>query len=224
MQTATNLPSAFSSSVLKVFLSIHRSFLFFFFYKLPLSNNSIYYIVEIVCDPPLIADKYLFYQCPDGYTYGSTCQLKCMGSFPLIGNETITCERNDSFTPPRGYWDIGEFQPYCLSKTYSLFSLIGIYQLKIMYFFLLSTCFGHFQKTLVIHFLRLKMEPCRVQRGCLGCSVRCNALNSMTSHLVQLVQMEFLLRVYSPALNHQGNTLHQIQFQGVHVWNICLFV
>uniref|UniRef100_K1QIC0 Sushi, von Willebrand factor type A, EGF and pentraxin domain-containing protein 1 n=1 Tax=Magallana gigas TaxID=29159 RepID=K1QIC0_MAGGI len=73
-------------------------------------------VEEIVCDPPLIADKYLFYQCPDGYTYGSTCQLKCMGSFPLIGNETITCERNDSFTPPRGYWDIGEFQPYCLKN------------------------------------------------------------------------------------------------------------
>nr|XP_034325188.1 sushi, von Willebrand factor type A, EGF and pentraxin domain-containing protein 1-like [Crassostrea gigas] len=70
-------------------------------------------VEEIVCDPPLIADKYLFYQCPDGYMYGSTCQLKCMGSFPLIGNETITCERNNSFTPPRGYWDMGGLQPYC---------------------------------------------------------------------------------------------------------------
>lgn len=114
---------------------INSSIIFFFFYKLPLLYNSIYDIVEIVCDPPLIADKYLFYQCPDGYMYGSTCQLKCMGSFPLIGNETITCERNNSFTPTRGYWDMGEFQPYCLSKMYSLFSLLGIYPLKIMHSF-----------------------------------------------------------------------------------------
>ncbi|XP_048736999.2 sushi, von Willebrand factor type A, EGF and pentraxin domain-containing protein 1-like isoform X2 [Ostrea edulis] len=70
-------------------------------------------VEEIRCDPPLIVDKYLFYQCPDGYSYGATCQLQCMGSFPLIGNDTITCERNDSYAPPRGYWEMGESQPYC---------------------------------------------------------------------------------------------------------------
>lgn len=62
-----------------------------------------------------------------------------MGSFPLIGNETITCERNDSFTPPRGYWDMGEFQSYCLSKPYSLFSFMGFLSTKNMYIVLLKT-------------------------------------------------------------------------------------
>ncbi|XP_061173454.1 sushi, von Willebrand factor type A, EGF and pentraxin domain-containing protein 1-like [Saccostrea echinata] len=70
-------------------------------------------VEEVRCDPPLIVDKYLFYQCPNGYTYGSTCQLRCMGSFPLIGNDTITCERNDSFSPPLGYWDMGDAEPFC---------------------------------------------------------------------------------------------------------------
>ncbi|XP_061173457.1 sushi, von Willebrand factor type A, EGF and pentraxin domain-containing protein 1-like [Saccostrea echinata] len=70
-------------------------------------------VEEIRCDPPVIADKYLFYQCPDGYSYGSTCELKCMGSFPLIGNDTITCERNDSYSPPRGYWNMGGTEPFC---------------------------------------------------------------------------------------------------------------
>ncbi|XP_056020426.1 LOW QUALITY PROTEIN: sushi, von Willebrand factor type A, EGF and pentraxin domain-containing protein 1-like [Ostrea edulis] len=70
-------------------------------------------VEEIRCDPPLIVDKYLFYQCPDGYSYGATCQLQCMGSFPLIGNDTITCERNDSYVPPRGYWEMGGTEPFC---------------------------------------------------------------------------------------------------------------
>ncbi|XP_056020419.1 serine-rich adhesin for platelets-like isoform X3 [Ostrea edulis] len=70
-------------------------------------------VEDIRCDPPLIVDKYLFYQCPDGYTFGSTCQLNCMGSFPLIGNDTITCERNESYTPPRGYWNMDDVEPFC---------------------------------------------------------------------------------------------------------------
>lgn len=64
----------------------------------------------------MILDKYLSYQCPDGYSFGSTCQLKCIGNFSLIGNDSIRCERNDSFTPPLGYWDMEDSQPYCLSK------------------------------------------------------------------------------------------------------------
>lgn len=196
-------------------------YFFFFFYKLPLFYNSIYYIVEIVCDPPLIADKYLFYQCPDGYTYGSTCQLKCMGSFPLIGNETITCERNDSFTPPRGYWDMGELQPYCSSKPHSFFPLLDFYRLKICIFYFINyqCCFEIFQKTLAIRFWRPKMEPCHAQRGCLGCSVRCNVLVNMISRMEQWAQMELLSLANLPALNHWENTLHQIQFLDVHVCN-----
>nr|XP_022308447.1 sushi, von Willebrand factor type A, EGF and pentraxin domain-containing protein 1-like isoform X3 [Crassostrea virginica] len=73
-------------------------------------------VEEIRCDPPFFTDKYINYDCPDGYAYGSACKIKCMGSFPLIGNDTITCERNDSGFPPRGQWNIGEFQPYCLKN------------------------------------------------------------------------------------------------------------
>lgn len=87
--------------------------------RITLMAFSLNFFPEIRCDPPLIVDKYLFYQCPDGYSYGATCQLQCMGSFPLIGNDTITCERNDSYAPPRGYWEMGESQPYCSSTNHT---------------------------------------------------------------------------------------------------------
>ena len=75
-------------------------------------------IVELRCTPPVITDKYMTYQCPDGFTYGSQCSLRCMGRFPLIGNDTIVCEikENSTKSPPSTYWDKGDIEPHCKRK------------------------------------------------------------------------------------------------------------
>ncbi|XP_062570057.1 uncharacterized protein LOC134232121 [Saccostrea cucullata] len=70
-------------------------------------------VEELRCAPPLIIDKYMLYQCPDGFTYGAKCHLHCMGRFPLVGNETIVCEKNSTTVQPYGYWDKGGVEPYC---------------------------------------------------------------------------------------------------------------
>ncbi|XP_056008481.1 uncharacterized protein LOC125664654 [Ostrea edulis] len=84
-----------------------------------LSNNEspecIFFVAveEVRCTPPIITDRYMTYRCPDGFTYGSSCHLQCMGRFPLVGNEDIVCEKNSTTDPPRGYWDYGSGKPYC---------------------------------------------------------------------------------------------------------------
>ncbi|KAK3101782.1 hypothetical protein FSP39_006299 [Pinctada imbricata] len=51
-------------------------------------------VEQLRCDPPSIDDRFLIYECPEGFTYGSMCTLKCMGSFQLVGNANITCEQD----------------------------------------------------------------------------------------------------------------------------------
>lgn len=59
----------------------------------------------------------MIYQCPDGFTFGSVCSLQCMGKFPLIGNDSIVCEKNSTIDPPITFWDIGPHDPYCKSES-----------------------------------------------------------------------------------------------------------
>lgn len=80
-----------------------------------ISPNCVFYIriQELMCTPPVLTDRYMIQDCSNGYSYGSNCSLSCMGGFPLIGNDTITCEKteNDSIKPT--YWNVGTYNPYC---------------------------------------------------------------------------------------------------------------
>lgn len=64
----------------------------------------------------------MIYQCPDGFTYGSTCNLRCMGKFPLVGNDSIVCEKNSTNEHPSTYWNKGPRDPYCKSEN-NIFTL-----------------------------------------------------------------------------------------------------
>ncbi|XP_052700846.1 sushi, von Willebrand factor type A, EGF and pentraxin domain-containing protein 1-like isoform X1 [Crassostrea angulata] len=79
------------------------------------SPECVFFVIveEIICEPPLILDSYMTIECPDGYTYGSTCKLGCKSVFPLIGQSNITCEKNITAYPLKGYWNAGGTQPYC---------------------------------------------------------------------------------------------------------------
>lgn len=70
-------------------------------------------VEELRCNPPLFTDPYMIYQCPEGFTYGSKCNLRCMGKFPLVGNHSIVCEKNSTNDPPSTYWNKGISDPYC---------------------------------------------------------------------------------------------------------------
>lgn len=70
-------------------------------------------VEELRCNPPLITDRYMFYKCPHGFTYGSECSLVCKGKFPLVGNETIVCEKNSTSVSTKGYWEKGDIEPFC---------------------------------------------------------------------------------------------------------------
>ncbi|XP_033740050.1 uncharacterized protein LOC117327254 [Pecten maximus] len=66
-----------------------------------------------ICDPPNIIDQYIEIDCPNGFSYGSECYLSCRGSYPLIGSDRISCERNTT-NPKEVYWDMGtQGIPYC---------------------------------------------------------------------------------------------------------------
>lgn len=79
------------------------------------SPECIFFVVveELRCNPPLISDPYMIYRCPDGFTYGSKCNLRCMGKFPLVGNDSIVCEKNSTNGHPSTYWNKGPSDPYC---------------------------------------------------------------------------------------------------------------
>lgn len=88
-----------------------------------LNNN----VVELRCNPPITTDIYMTYQCPNGFTYGSKCNLRCMGRFPLVGNETFVCEKNSTSDPPSTYWDKGGFEPFCKRKWHNRLFFISLF-------------------------------------------------------------------------------------------------
>ena len=72
-----------------------------------------------MCEFPRLTDKYIEWDCPNGYTFGLECKLSCKGNFPLIGNDTLTCETNQTQPNKRPYafWDWGDGQePFCKRK------------------------------------------------------------------------------------------------------------
>ncbi|KAK7448538.1 hypothetical protein BaRGS_00040086 [Batillaria attramentaria] len=46
----------------------------------------------------------MLYDCPNGTVLGATCGLSCMQGYPMRGETTITCERDDSTYPPTMVW------------------------------------------------------------------------------------------------------------------------
>lgn len=75
----------------------------------------------------LITDRYMLYKCPDGFTYGSECSLGCKGKFPLVGNETIVCEKNSTSVSTKGYWEKGDIEPFCKCKIYKIYACLNFF-------------------------------------------------------------------------------------------------
>ncbi|KAK7466018.1 hypothetical protein BaRGS_00037419, partial [Batillaria attramentaria] len=50
---------------------------------------------RVVINPP---------DCPDDHVHGASCTFTCSRSYPLIGPDTVTCERDDSTYPPTMAW------------------------------------------------------------------------------------------------------------------------
>lgn len=80
-----------------------------------ISPNCVFYIriQELMCSPPVLTDRYMTHSCPNDYSYGTNCSLGCMGGFPLIGNDTITCEKTENDSIKMAYWNVGTYNPYC---------------------------------------------------------------------------------------------------------------
>lgn len=75
-----------------------------------------YFFSELRCDPPIITDTFMKYNCSNGFKYGSICNLQCIGEFPLVGNDSIVCEKKSTNDPPSTYWNKGPRDPYCKSE------------------------------------------------------------------------------------------------------------
>ncbi|CAG2209563.1 unnamed protein product [Mytilus edulis] len=72
------------------------------------------FVEKQFCSPPIFnGDRYLYFTCGKlGYQYGSECTIGCKGSYPLVGNNKMLCERNA--TSDELYWDWGnQEKPYC---------------------------------------------------------------------------------------------------------------
>ncbi|XP_062616948.1 sushi, von Willebrand factor type A, EGF and pentraxin domain-containing protein 1-like isoform X2 [Saccostrea cucullata] len=78
------------------------------------SNNDCNFRVtidEISCGWPILPDRYMNVDCPDGLTSGVECQIDC-GTFEVVGNTTIFCEKKGQ-TTVRGEWNYGQMKQYC---------------------------------------------------------------------------------------------------------------
>ncbi|KAJ8300327.1 hypothetical protein KUTeg_021846 [Tegillarca granosa] len=60
-------------------------------------------------------DNFLLYTCPNNkFTYGSSCTLSCFGTYPLVGNSTIVCDKDENSYPTVGVWRHGSnTEPFC---------------------------------------------------------------------------------------------------------------
>ncbi|XP_062600629.1 sushi, von Willebrand factor type A, EGF and pentraxin domain-containing protein 1-like, partial [Saccostrea cucullata] len=78
------------------------------------SNNDCNFRVtvdEISCGWPILPDRYMNVDCPDGLTSGVECRIDC-GTFEVVGNTTVFCEKKGQATV-RGEWNYGQKMPYC---------------------------------------------------------------------------------------------------------------
>ncbi|XP_061166395.1 E-selectin-like [Saccostrea echinata] len=66
---------------------------------------------EISCGWPILPDRYMNVDCPNGLSSGVECHINC-GNFKVVGNTTIHCERKGQ-TTVRGEWNYGQKKPYC---------------------------------------------------------------------------------------------------------------
>ncbi|XP_070199321.1 sushi, von Willebrand factor type A, EGF and pentraxin domain-containing protein 1-like [Littorina saxatilis] len=56
-------------------------------------------------EPSNRLQKVMTYTCADGYVYGASCDLNCTYGYPLIGSDTIICQKDDATYPPTMFWD-----------------------------------------------------------------------------------------------------------------------
>ncbi|KAK7466020.1 hypothetical protein BaRGS_00037421, partial [Batillaria attramentaria] len=66
-------------------------------------------VTPLTCDAPNFdttnsSGTQMIFDCPDGYVYGASCTLNCTQGYRLIGEEGITCKRDDSTHPPTMEW------------------------------------------------------------------------------------------------------------------------
>lgn len=85
-------------------------------FNLQTSNVLCLFFLGQFCGPPVFnGDLYLQYTCKNKFQYGSECDIKCKGSYPLVGNAKMTCRKN--VTSGELYWDWGNLgKPYCKRK------------------------------------------------------------------------------------------------------------
>ncbi|XP_076471616.1 uncharacterized protein LOC143301299 [Babylonia areolata] len=81
-------------------------------------------VSTLLCDQPDFeqgkAQKRMTYNCPDGFVYGASCALNCSSGYPLVGDDTITCARNDQTYPPTMFWEWSgpsTVQPECAENS-----------------------------------------------------------------------------------------------------------
>ncbi|XP_021377090.1 uncharacterized protein LOC110465523 isoform X2 [Mizuhopecten yessoensis] len=75
-------------------------------------------VEQLECDPPngLFDDELLQVDCPGSeYTFGIECSLSCVRNYTIIGNTTLTCEREGTTTKASWDWG-GGAQPECDDK------------------------------------------------------------------------------------------------------------
>ena len=71
-------------------------------------ENLFLFLTELECDPPnnIFDDKLIQVDCPGSrYTYGIECNISCIRNYDIIGNTSLTCEREG--VTDKVVWDWG---------------------------------------------------------------------------------------------------------------------
>lgn len=152
-----------------------------------------------MCSSPILTDRYMIQDCSNGYSYGSNCSLSCTNGFPLIGNDTITCEKTENDSIKITYWDVGSYNPYCKSKLYSDCSTEDKCSHYITSFSLANFHY-FFQQIHVTQCYPQQMEQLPVTDGQRVRHALCNARTVLISHTEPKTVMEQNLREHSYAL------------------------
>ncbi|KAK6196063.1 hypothetical protein SNE40_001358 [Patella caerulea] len=70
------------------------------------------------CLPPNLNDTLMTYRCK-GHQYGNKCDLSCKLDQPLVGDESITCDKHHSIKT-KAFWNFNQ-RPYCKATSCSDF-------------------------------------------------------------------------------------------------------